>query len=421
MKFSEIQEGLANKSRRYRVFFISVIALSLLYALLIILRFVFLSPNTAYVWPDYMDSNYRLFDLHIPKDLNFCGEKVPQHDFNIKECLEKEFAENGYWKLHGSLLFSRIQSWFAVIEPILKKNNIPDDVKYIALIESHLSNAVSPQQAVGFWQLIESTAKNYGLEITGEIDERYHVEKSTEAACKYFHDAYGRFHNWTLAAASYNLGMNGIEAQLKKQGISTYYDLLLNSETGRYIYRLLAVKMVIEHPENFGFPKRKKLRTTIPRIQLKVDTSIHNLEAFAEQRGYPLRVLKIFNPWLRANSLTRQEKKTYLISLPQKEYLNRNFDELENELLTTVSKTDSMLPDSVFITEDSSPLEDNFQKIIHKVEKGESLHGIAEKYGVKAEQIRKWNNLDEKKEPEHSTEIIIFQEKKTPVKQEPEP
>ncbi|MCD6068113.1 MAG: lytic transglycosylase protein [Bacteroidetes bacterium] len=300
------------------------------------------SNNLSEKQEDYMNSNYRIFGLNIPKNLNFAGERVPQNDFSIKESLDREFLTNTYWQSNALLLFKRANRWFPVIEPILKKNNIPDDFKYVALIESHLTNAVSPAGATGFWQFVEPTAKNYGLEINSDIDERYNVEKSTQAACQYFKDAYAKFGNWTLVAASYNLGMGGIENQLKRQQADNYYDLLLNEETGRYVYRVLALKTILQNPKGFGFEIRKKdLYHRIPTTTLKVDSSITDLAGFAINKGFNYKVLKLFNPWLRSATLPNPEKKMYLIQFPKKEYLQKAFDEIEADSLKNALKLDS--------------------------------------------------------------------------------
>mgnify|MGYP001589560872 FL=1 len=173
-------------------------------------------------YQDYFNASYKTFSIRIPKNLNFAGEKTPITDFSVREATERELVINTYWQSQSLLLHKRANRWFPVIEPILEKNGIPADFKYIALIESQLTNVVSPQGATGFWQIIESTGNGYGMEITEEVDERYHVVKSTEAACKYFKEAYKIFNNWTLVAASYNLGMGGVQGQLDKQRVSNY-------------------------------------------------------------------------------------------------------------------------------------------------------------------------------------------------------
>ena len=200
----------------------------------------------------------KVISVPIPHNLSFAGEKVPITDFSVREAADREFSINTYWQSQTLLIEKRTSRWFPVIEPILKRNNIPDDFKYISLVESQLTNVVSPQGAAGFWQFIPTTAKNYGLEVNEEVDERYNVVKATQAACDYFNESYKQFNNWTLVAASYNLGMTGVQAQIDKQKVKSYYDLLLNDETSRYIFRILAMKSIIVNPKSYGFTLRKK-------------------------------------------------------------------------------------------------------------------------------------------------------------------
>lgn len=254
---------------------------------------------------DYFNTNYKIFSVRIPKNLNFAGEKVPISDVQVHEAMEQELVKNTYWQSRSLVLHKRAGQWFPVIEPILKKNNVPEDFKYIALVESQLTNVVSPQGATGFWQIIESTGRGYGLEITDEVDERYHVIRATETACKYFKEAYKQFNNWTLVAASYNLGMNGIQVRLDKQKVSNYYDMHLAEETAEYLYRILAMKEIISRPKVYGFMIRKKdIHRSIPTKFIIVDSSINDLSEFANSQGINYTVLKYFNPWLRANTLT---------------------------------------------------------------------------------------------------------------------
>jgi membrane-bound lytic murein transglycosylase D len=216
------------------------------------------------------------------------------------------------------LLHKRANRWFPLIEPILKENGIPEDFKYIALIESQLTNVVSPQGATGFWQIVEPTGKQYGLEITEEVDERYDVVKSTRAACKYFKEAYKIFNNWTLVAASYNRGMGGVEAAMNKQKVDNYYDLLLTEETARYVYRLLAIKEIISRPKVYGYILRKKdLYPAIPTKKIQIDSSIGDLAAFAISQKINYKILKTFNPWLKTNTLTNPGNKKYTFEIPK--------------------------------------------------------------------------------------------------------
>lgn len=265
----------------------------------------------------YVNQNYKVFSVPVPSDLTFGGEKVPTQLYDVSEKLDRELMVNTYRHSATFLNIKRSNRWFPVIEPILAKNNIPDDMKYLCVIESDLSNAVSPSGARGFWQFMDATAKEYGLEVSEEVDERYDVAKSTEAACKYMKDAYAKFGSWALVAASYNMGMGGLNAEITKQNVMTYWDLQLNEETGRYVYRVLAMRQIMENPESFGFHVRDKDK--YPKYEVKVltvDSAISDLYSFATAQGVNYKTLKILNPWMRKNKLDNKAKKTYEIALP---------------------------------------------------------------------------------------------------------
>lgn len=351
------------------------------------------------IYKDYFSSNQRLFELNLQKNLNFAGEIIPQIDFKIKESADQAFLLTATMRSSMALLITKSNRWFPVIGPILKKNGIPDDIKYIALAESRLTNAISPQKATGFWQIMELTAKNYGLEVSEEVDERYSVEKSTQAACQYFKEAHKKFGNWTLAIASYNLGMGGIEAQLKKQKVTNYYNLVLNKETGRYVYRIIALKSIIENPKLYGIILREN--KTYHKIETKtliVDSSISNLTDFAIMHGYNYKILKIFNPWLRKTKLSNLNKKKYAIIFPKKKHLDIELDELEYDLL----REPLILTDTTAI----EPIKAN-SGTVHVVNNTDSWQSIAKKYNVKKEEIFKWNQLDEKTEIKVGMELLI--------------
>ncbi len=272
---------------------------------------------------DYSNSNFKVLGLNIPSKLEFSGERVPQNDYEIKESLEKEFFANKSWKNSSLALFNKAQKWFPLIEPILKKEGIPDDFKYVAVIESHLSNVISPVGAGGFWQLMPNTARNYGLIVNEQVDERYDVEKATHVACKHFKDAYKYFNNWTLSAAAYNVGIGGIQNALKKQNTDNYYDLLLNNETGSFIYRILAYKTLLSNPKHFGVNNKVKKGGGFPSYKLvKVDSSITNLAAFAKHLETNVITLKTFNPWLVGDKLLNNDKTIYQFKIPK----NKNVD-----------------------------------------------------------------------------------------------
>ena len=271
--------------------------------------------------PDYQDKkeNYGVFAMSTPETLLFAGERVPLENFDVRESLDMEIHKVSFWHSEMFLYFKRANRFFPVIEPILKKNGIPEDFKYICVAESGLRNAVSPAKAVGFWQFIASTAKGYGLTVNKEVDERYHLVKSTIAACKYLKGKYARYGSWTLAAASYNAGDGGVTKFMNHQEEDSYFDLALYEETSRYVYRALAMKLIMENPKNYGFNFRKRdLYPVIDTKEVKVDSTINDFADFAKSQGTNYKMLKIFNPWLRGHKLTNTSKKTYYITIPEK-------------------------------------------------------------------------------------------------------
>jgi membrane-bound lytic murein transglycosylase D len=272
--------------------------------------------NQAYF--DVINGRYRIYALPLPDQLEFAGEMVPFDDTDARERFDRELLVNVYWHSNTLLSIKRAYRWFPIIEPILKANEIPDDFKYLAVIESGLTNASSPAGAKGFWQFLEETGTSYGLEITDEVDERYHVEKSTYAACHFLKDAYDRHGSWAMAAASYNMGMGGLQRQVTRQGETAYWDLLLNEETGRYVYRILAMKEIFNHADQYGFVIRPAELYEPYRFQMiSVDSSISDLAVFAKQQGTNYKMLKVYNPWLRENFLRNKERKKYEFKIPQ--------------------------------------------------------------------------------------------------------
>lgn len=262
----------------------------------------------------------------IPDQLMFAGEAVPLHQFDIKERLDKELIVNTYFHSQTIQYFKRANRWFPVIEPILKKNGIPEDFKYLALVESGFENVISGKGATGFWQFMPKTAGEYGLEVNNEVDERYSPDRSTEAACKYLKKAYEKYGNWTLSAASYNVGMHGIDKQLDRQKAHDlgYYDLLLNGETERYVFRILAVKQIFENPEKYNFHFNKsELYPPFEYSIVEINGPVEHFTDFANKYGLNYKQLKLFNPWLRDNYLTNRKGKTYEIKIPEKEFFEK--------------------------------------------------------------------------------------------------
>jgi hypothetical protein len=256
--------------------------------------------------------------VKIPKELEFAGERVPLENFDTRESLDRELLINTYFHSQTILYIKKAGRYFPVIEPILKENNIPDDFKYLAVAESGLANVVSPKKAVGFWQLMEETSRDYRLEVSKEVDERYHLVKATEAACKFFKESYKKYNSWTMAAASFNAGRRGINRQITRQKQDNYFDLLLFEETARYIYRILALKLVMSNPEQYGFYiDSNDLYTPIPYEEVEVDSTIPDIAEFALLHSTNYKMIKSLNPWLRENTVTNKNNKTYIIKIPQ--------------------------------------------------------------------------------------------------------
>ncbi|WP_292901393.1 lytic transglycosylase domain-containing protein [Nonlabens sp.] len=267
--------------------------------------------------------DYKVYSVHLPKSLDFAGEAVPLDQPDIRERVDREFLVNTYWQSNGILLIKRAQKYFPIIEPILAKNGIPDDFKYLAVIESGLQNVSSPAGARGFWQLMPATGRELGLEINANVDERYHLEKATNAACYYLKESKSKFGTWTLAGAAYNAGNGGINKQIEAQGVNRYYDLLLGEETGRYVFRILAIKEILKNPKNFGFNVNPSHGyEVIPAKNVMVDYEVEDLSAFAKANNINYKILKIHNPWLREPSLKNKSKKEYAIAIPEKGYYN---------------------------------------------------------------------------------------------------
>jgi hypothetical protein len=260
--------------------------------------------------------NYAM-PVPLPDSANFAGEPVPMDIFYVREQFDRELTVNTYWHSSTILNIKRAARWFPVIEPILAKNGIPEDFKYLALIESNLLNVVSPSGATGFWQFLEKTGKEYGLTINKEVDERYHVTKATEAACAYLNKSYIKFGNWTLVASSYNAGQSRIDETIDKQQVRSYYYMFLSDETSRYVFRILALKSIYENPVKYGFKIAEgDLYDPLEYKTVKVKESISDLPAFARGHRTTYRMLKELNPWLRSDKLTVRHGEEFEIAIP---------------------------------------------------------------------------------------------------------
>lgn len=268
--------------------------------------------------PSGKDS-YAVYGVDIPAKVSFAGEPVPLDLFDVREALDRELLSNTYFHSQTIRLLKMANRYFPQIEPILRKNLVPDDFKYLVLAESGFGQVVSPADAVGFWQLLKGTAQDYGLEVNDQVDERYHVAKSTEVACQYLIESYRNYGNWTMAAASYNAGRRGVDRQIDRQKKENYYDLLLTEETARYLYRVVSFKLIFEDPEAYGFTLTDKdLYPEIPVLSVKVDSTVNDFADFAGTFGTNYKVLKYLNPWLRDTRLYNPGHKTYEILVPER-------------------------------------------------------------------------------------------------------
>lgn len=298
----------------FRIFGLEIALVSLL------ILVVFLWPKGANT-EDPIVNDQRLPQVVKAVDLNkrftFAGELIP-NDFDARERLDRELLVNSYWQSNTMLNIKSANRYFPVIEKILKEENVPDDFKFLAVAESNLRNVVSPAKAVGFWQIRKLAAKEAGLEVNSEVDERYHVEKATRAAARYLKQLKNRFGTWIDAAAAYNVGPTNYSKIRRAQGEDSYFDLNLNQETSRYVFRLVAIKEVLSTPTNFGF--YLELTELYPPLdnyyEVKVDSTVNSWKSFASEHGITYRELKVYNPWLRDNKLTVKNNK-YRVRIPR--------------------------------------------------------------------------------------------------------
>ena len=267
-------------------------------------------------------NDYNIYALEMPESINFAGELVPVENPDIYERMDRELLVNTYWQSNGLLMFKRAQKYFPIIEPILEENGVPDDFKYLAVIESGLvTTAKSPAGASGIWQIMKATGRENGLEVNANVDERYNLEKATEVACDYLKKAKNELGSWTAAAAAYNAGNAGISRRLNEQDVTSYYDLLLGEETGRYVFRITALKEILSNPDKYGFNFNKSdLYKPVPTYTIEVDTAVANFSQFAKRFGVNYKILKLHNPWLREKHLNNSSRKSYIIEIPNQGY-----------------------------------------------------------------------------------------------------
>ena len=263
--------------------------------------------------------SYNIKALKIPNNLTFAGERVPLERHDVTERIDRELLVNTYWQSNALLWFKRTHKYFPVIEPILKEKGVPNDFKYLAVIESDLRNVTSPAGAKGMWQMLRNAARENGLEVNSNVDERYHLEKATRAACDYLIRAKKRLGSWTLAAGAYHAGNHGIDKRMDTQMVTNYWDVLAGENTERYVPRIIAAKEILSNPKKYGFQFEKEDLYIMPNsYEVKVDTPITNIAAFAKKFGTHYKELKIHNPWLRENHLNNKSRKAYYIRIPER-------------------------------------------------------------------------------------------------------
>jgi hypothetical protein len=276
------------------------------------------------VYQEKFWNDYRVYSVPLPEPMTFAGEKVPLWDFEFRERVERELLQNAYGQATTLLYMKRASRWFPMIEKVLKEKGIPDDFKYLAVAESGLTNAVSSAEAVGFWQFLAATARQHGLQVGEEVDQRYDPWLATEAACRYLSKSYALFGNWSMVAASYNMGTSGLQQASQYQGKELYPELHLNNETSRYLPRILAIKTIMKHPERYGF------HLTAAQLYLPFETTewtiaepIPNWAAYARSQGMDFRQLKIFNPWIRKPYLHNKDRRVYTLRKPTPVFIQK--------------------------------------------------------------------------------------------------
>jgi len=303
-----------------KVDFSSLNRLGLFFVILILLSgFIYTAANITALKSYGEAPTYKVYALHLPDTISFANENIQINTPDKREALDRELLVNTYWQSNMMLLLKRANKFFPTIEKVLKEERVPTDLKYLAVIESGLENAISPAGAKGFWQIMRTTGREYGLEVNANVDERYHIEFSTRVAAKYLKRAKEKFGSWTLAAASYNRGISGIQRNLNQQKVDTYFDLKLGRETSRYVFRVLAVKEIMENPIKYGYVfDQNDLYDAVPVRYHGLDTAISNLTSFAQKMGINYKILKIHNPWLLENHLNNNSRKYYEIAIPEK-------------------------------------------------------------------------------------------------------
>ncbi len=307
---------------------ISIIAIMLSSVAIISQIFMFATTKKSdgEQYREILKEHFHNFAAPMPKEVSFCGEKVPLNNTFVREALDRELSYITYQHASTFIILKRAYRYFPQIEKVLKSQKVPEDLKYLAVAESALNNAVSPAKAEGFWQFMPATAREYGLVVNNEYDERYNVEKSAIAACKYLKGSYARLGNWPLACAAYNCGEGGIKARIKEQQVNNYWNLALNNETARYVYRIIAYKIIMQNPQAYGFYIRNiDCHQPLEYDSIVIDTTINDFYSFAKQIGTEYKYFKMANPELQAKKLTNKDGKKYTLKIFKKNSYDWNY------------------------------------------------------------------------------------------------
>ncbi len=264
-------------------------------------------------------ADYRVYAPSIPDSLTLCGERVPLNIYYVREGLDRELVSNMYYQSNTLFNIKRAVRYFPTIERILKEEHVPEDMKYLCVIESGLQCVTSPAGAQGWWQFMKTTGQKYGLEVNDDVDMRNHLEQSTRAACRYLKDLHQQFGSWTAAAAAYNCGENGLARRFTNQKQKSYYDLYLNRETSRYVYRILALKLIMQHPQDYGYYVRRcDAYPELPTEEVELSGQNVDIVQFAIDNGTSYKMLRSLNPWIATDTFKNKSGKTYKVKIPTK-------------------------------------------------------------------------------------------------------
>ncbi len=367
---------------------------------------IFISFFSAFLfWHCQSRQEDEIRDLYIPEIVTFAGDTIPIEDPEIRERLEKELWINAYWESNTAMWIKKSGRWFPLIDSILKQNQIPEDFRYLVPIESGFENVTSNKGAVGFWQLMEPTAREFGLIINPEIDQRLDPKLATEAACKLLQRGQKVLGNWTEVAASYNIGISGLQKVMASQYTDQFYDLLINPETGRYFFRAIAAKLILSHPEKYGYSRLNPYPSIESKNQV-LDSSIQDLAYWCRQNGFSYKCFRLVNPWIKTGRITLGDSiKSLTISIPIncKVYTKAPLKEIPLPLQDSISEANHTIIQNLVNKKDMkahAELEKPkpAEPLFHEVKSGENISLIAQKYKLSVSELFLLNPGLEKKQ-----------------------